>query len=161
MPRQLQIQPGGAIVLPTACVDDEAADSSRPLGVTKTRHLFKRGTNFGQLVGDAPTTREMIVHYCAAAGTLRNFRALLEETGTNTLVEYDLKKYNAGNPNGVSVLSGVIAITHGTADRTAVAGTINAATTAAGDVIAILQTMTNNTGAAGPWAEVEVDESAV
>lgn len=161
MPRQFQIQPGGAIVLPSACVDDEAANSSRPLGVNKTRHLHIRGTNFGFESTGTPTTKEFIVHRCAAAGTLRNFRTLLEETGSSTDIDYDLIKYNDANPSGVSVLSAVVNITHATADRTATAGTISTPTTAAGDLLAIQQTVTSATGAAGPWAEVEIDEEAV
>jgi hypothetical protein len=161
MARQFQMQPGGAIVLPTSCVDDEAADANRPLGVSKTRHLLSRGTNFGQLIGDTPTTREMIVHRAKGAETLVNFLAVLEESGTSTNISYDLKKYNDANPSGVSLLSSAVNIVHGTGDRIAVAGTINSPTLAAGDIVTILQTVTSATGASGAWAEVEVDRAYV
>lgn len=161
MPRALQVLAGGALTLPSACVDDESANALLPLGVTKTRHLHRAGTNFGQLVGDAPTTREMIVYHCAAPATVKNFRALLEETGTSTGVTYDLKKYNDANPTGLSIIASVVSITHATGDRVAGAGAISTPALEAGDVLTIVQTMTTNTGAAGPWAEVEVDEPLV
>lgn len=161
MPRALQILAGGALQLPTACVDDESVNASLPLGVTKTRHLHRAGTNFGQLIGDAPTTREVIVYHCSAPATVKNFRALLEETGTSTGVTYNLKKYNDANPSGLSIISSPISITDATADRAASAAAITSPSLEAGDVLSIVQTMTTNTGAAGPWAEVEVDEPLV
>lgn len=154
MARQLQILPGGALTLPSACVDDEAASASSPLAVTKTRHIHRVGTGFGFLIGDAPTTKEVIVYRAKAAATVRNFLALLNDSGTSTSITFDLKK------NGATILSGAVSVVDGTGDRTAVAGTIANATLAAGDVLSVLMTVSSATGAQGPWAELEIDEPA-
>lgn len=160
MPRQFQVAADGVCQLSSGCVDNEAMSSASPAGVDKTRHLHRCGTNFGQAVGDAPTDKEEVVYRAATGATVRAFRALLEETGTTTSVTYDLKKYNDANPTGVSILSGVVTITNATADRAAQSGGIATPTLVAGDVLTIFQDMTTNTGAAGPWAEIEVDEPA-
>ncbi len=149
-----------SIRLPTGTVTDDAMNSASPAGVTKTRHLFSKHTAFNFLIGDTPTTKEVIVHTCKVAGTIRNFGCLLKETGSSTSVAFDLKKYNAGNTSGVSVLSGTVTVTHGTTDRELQSGSLASATTAAGDLITILMTVSTATGATGPYAEVEIDETA-
>lgn len=149
-----------AIKLPTGSVTDDAMSSSSPSGVTKVRHLINKHTDFNFLIGDTPTTKEIVVHTCKVAGTIRNFGCLLKETGSSTSVAFDLKKYNAGNTSGVSVLSGAVTVVHGTTDRELQAGSISSGTTAVGDLITIVMTVSSSTGATGPYAEVEFDEAA-
>ena len=145
---------------PSASIGDDALNANDPAGITKTHHLINKSTGFGFLIGDTPTTKEVPVHTCKVAGTIRNFGALLKDTGSSTSITFDLKKYNAGNTSGVSVLSSAVSVTHGTTDRALTAGTISSATTAVGDLITILMTVSSSTGALGPYAELEIDEIA-
>jgi len=147
-----------AFQAPSSTIGDDAMNANSPAGVTKTRHLHIKGTHFNTVIGDTPTTKEVIIHRAAAAGTIRNVRALLEDSGTSTSIAFDLKKYQAGT--GATVLSSVITVVHGTGDCTAVAGSIATAPYIAGDVFAISMTVTSSTGALGPWAEAEFDELA-
>lgn len=145
---------------PSGSIGDDALNANSPAGVTKTRHLHIKGTSFGLAIGATPVTGEYQIHRAAAAGTIRNFRAVEEETGTSSSIAYDLKKYNDANPGGVTVLSSTVTITHATADRAAQAGTISAAPYVAGDIFTISMAVSSSTGATGPWAEAEFDELA-
>ncbi len=139
---------------PSATIGDDAMNASSPAGVTKTRHLHIKGTNFGLAIGATPAAAEWIIHRAATAGTIRNVRGLLNVDGSSASISYDLKK------NGSSVLSGVITVTNATGDRVAVAGSISSATYVAGDVFSIALAVSSSTGAQGPWAEAEFDELA-
>ncbi len=161
MPRATQLQPGGVLILPTACVDDESASSTSPLGTTKVRHIHRAGTNFATAVGGTPASREEIIYRARTAATVKNVEAVLEESGTSTSITVDLKVYNAANPAGVSILSAAISLVHGTGDWTAVAGAIASAALVAGDILTLVATVTSATGANGLFAHVEIDEPLV
>lgn len=145
---------------PTSSVGDDAMNASSPAGVTKTRHLHKAGTNFNTVVGDTPTTKECIIYVATAAGTIRNFRAVLEDTGTSSSMTFDLKKYATGGSSGSSVLSAAVSFTHSDTDNTPKAGTISSASYAAGDVFTASLTVSSSTGSVGPFAWAEFDEVA-
>ncbi len=107
--------------------------------------------NFGLNIDDAPAVHEPIVAVARSAGTIRFFYAGLYDTGTSTDLDFDL------NVNGSSVLSAVVNVDHGDADRANVAGAISSATLAAGNVISVsLEDIVSSTGALGPFAVVGV-----
>lgn len=143
---------GGTFNLPTGSVSDADVADDAGIQVEKMEHLFKPGTCFGFAIGATPTTREEIVFTAGTDGVIRGFHALLNDTGTNTSITFDLKV------NGVSVLTGTVSVTHADADRAVKDGTINTAAVNADDVISILMTVTSSTGAQGPYAWLDFDE---
>ena len=153
MPRQLRIS-GGDLIIPTGAVDNEAVASTTVIDADKLQHLFKPGTNFDLAIGDTPVAREEIIHVASTAGTIRAFHALLNETGTTTNVDFDLKV------NGASVLSSAVNITNGNGDRDVVDGTVSSVSFNADDVISVSLAVTSSTGAQGPFAWVELEENA-
>lgn len=128
--------------------------ASNPIDCDKLQHLRRPGTNLGFAIGATPTTREEIVFVAATAGTIRGFHALLNDTGTSTSITFDLKK------NGTTVLSSVITVVHGTGDRVVSDGTLSVTTFAADDVLSIAMTVSSSTGAQGPYAWAEIEETA-
>jgi hypothetical protein len=157
---QMQIV-GGTFQPPSGCVTNDSVSATAAIAVGKVVHLVPKFTTFGFDFDDTPTTKEFIVHVSKIAGTIRNFRVGLRDTGSSTSVAFDLRKYNAGNTSGVSVLSGTVTLTHGTTDRALQTGTISSPTTVADDWFTILMTVSSATGAVGPYAEVEFEEAAV
>lgn len=149
---------GGDLVLPTAAVGDEQVRvpgaGENGISVTKLRHLYKPGTNFGNVaLTDTPTSVETIVFIASTAGTLRGVHALLHDTGTVGQVDYDLKV------NAVSVLSSTFNVNSGDTDRAVKDGVISSTSFAAGDVISLQQTLSGSDGT-GPFAWVELEENA-
>ncbi len=69
-------------------------------------------------------------------------------------MDFDCKK------NGTTILSSVVNITHSDADRAVKDGTLSVTTVAADDVISISLAVTSSTGAQGPFAWVEIQETA-
>jgi hypothetical protein len=121
----------------------------------QVRHLHAKDTGFNFVVGDTPTTKEVLIHKARAAGFVRTFYGLLNVDGSSTSVTYDLKK------NGSSVLTGVVTVTSSTGDRTSVAGTISGTGAySAGDVFTIALAVSSSTGASGPLAGADFDEYA-
>jgi len=118
----------------------------------KMEHVFTVGTNFDLPIGSTPAAREEIVYVADGPGEVRGFHALLNDTGTNTSVTFDLKK------NGVSILTGVITIVHGDADRQVLDGTLSSATLAAGDVLSIELATSSTSGAKGPYAWLNIEQ---
>lgn len=117
------------------------------------RHVFKPATNFDLAIGGTPATREEICHVAEAAGVVRAFGAGCNNTGTATVaLTFDLKK------NGTTVLSATVSVTHATADRASVAGTINVPTYVAGDVFSFVLTATTPNDSTGPFAWALFDE---
>lgn len=139
---------------PSGSVTDDALSANSPAGVTKTRHLHDKGTNFALAIGGTPAAREEIVYTAKAAGTIRNFNALCNDTGTSASVTFDLKK------NGTTVLSGVITITNATTDKATQAGSLSSTTYVAGDVFSIALAVSSSTGMTGPYAWAQFDEVA-
>lgn len=134
-------------------IPGSALDSANPASLDKARHLHKPGTHFALAIGATPVAREEIVFVAKGAASIRNFNALLNDTGTSTDVDFDLKV------NGVSVLSAAVNITHGDTDRSTQTGTVTSPDLVAGDVVSIELAVTSTTGAQGPFAWVEIDEA--
>ena len=129
--------------------DDIAANAG--VDYDKLDHIDLYTTHFDEPIGDTPTVREEVLAIARAAGTIQFCYAGLNDTGTNTDVDFDLEV------NGSSVLSAVINVDHNDADRLNVAGTVSSGTVAAGDVIsALVATVTSSTGAQGPFMVVGV-----
>lgn len=145
---------GGTFTLGQGEVTDQNIASTTKIDADKLQHLRKPSTCLGFAIGATPTTREEIVFVASTAGTIRGFHALLNDTGSSTDVDFDLKK------NGVSVLSSPITITHGDSDRSVADGTLSGTSFAADDVLSIAMTVTSSTGAQGPFAWVELEELA-
>lgn len=145
----------GVITIANGAITNEHVASSAAIDSDKLQHLHKAYTNFDLPIGSTPAAREEIVYVCeAAAAVVRGFHALLNDTGTSTDVDFDLKK------NGATMLSAVVTITHSESDRAVSDGTLASTALVAGDVLSIQLVVTSSTGAAGPYAWVEVDENA-
>lgn len=152
----------GAVVMSNATsvtykpntIADAAVSSSAAIAATKLQHRHKIGTNFDLAIGATPVAREEVVFVASAACTINGFHALLNDTGTTTDVDFDLKI------NGTTALSSVVTIVHGDADRLVKDGTLSTTTLAADDVVSIQLLTTSTTGAQGPFAWVEIDEAA-
>lgn len=143
----------GTLSLDAGSVADVQIVSNAAIGVEKLKHAYAPGTNFGCAIGATPATREEVVHVANAAGVIRGFRALLNDSGTTTSIAFDLKK------NGVSILSAPVTIVHGDGDRAVLEGVLADATLAADDVLSISMTVTSSTGAQGPYAWVALAEN--
>lgn len=146
----------GNFTLGSDTVGNEQVKSSDPIDVDKLQHLYKPGTSFNLAIDDTPVAREEIVFVAASAGVLRGAHALLNDTGTSTDIDIDVKV------NGSTVLSATINITNAEADREVVDGSLTTSPTvlAEGDVVSIELTVTSSTGAEGPWAWVDIQELA-
>jgi hypothetical protein len=110
----------------------------------KLWHLEQQTTNFGFAIGDTPTTKEVVLFVAKKAGSLDEVSAQLDDSGTSTSVAFDLKL------NGASMLSGTIAVVHGTGDRVPVVGTFADANYGDGDTVSAAMTVSSSTGAKGP-----------
>lgn len=146
---------GGTLTLPAAIIGDEEVNSASPLGMTKTRHLHAKGTNFGLALSGTPVTRTELLYVASAAGVIREFFALLADDGSSTSITVDLQK------NGVTVLSAPISLTHSTGNGVAVYGTISVPTYVAGDRFMVVMTVSSATGAQGPFAKALADELSI
>ena len=145
----------GTITLDNGLIKDShiSSQAADRVAASKLEHRHKAGTSFNLAIGATPAAREEIVHVVeAAAASVAGFHCLLNETGTSTDVDFDLKK------NGVSILSSAVNITHSDSDRAVSDGTISSTSLAAGDVISISLAVSSATGAQGPWAWVEINE---
>lgn len=144
----------GPVTLPAGTVSDADVAAGANLDASKMQHRHKLGTNFDLPIGSLPVAREEIVFVATAAGTIHDFQVVLNDTGTSTDVDFDLKK------NGVSVLSAVVNMTHADTDATPKAGTLSVTAFVAGDVFSIQLIITIVTGTEGPFACAEFDELA-
>lgn len=139
---------------PSGTVGDDALNANSPAGVTKTRHLHSKGTEFGLAVGGTPVASHRMIYTARAAGTVRNFAALCWDTGTSASVTLDLKKNNS------SILSAPVTITNATTDKVPQVGTISIAPYVAGDIFTVDLAVSSSTGMTGPFAWAEFDEIA-
>ncbi len=147
----------GTIDLGSGAVADRNVSntSGDEIGVTKTIHLIKPGTNWDLAIGATPATREEIIYVCeATTATLRSAHFLLNDTGTTTDCDMDVLK------NGTTMLSAAINITHSDADRAVKDGTLSVTSIAAGDVISVSLAVTSSTGAQGPYGWLQISEGA-
>ena len=141
--------------LGSSTVGDEQIRANANIDADKLQHLYKVGTSFNLAIGGTPAAREEIVWVASGTATVRTFKCLLNDTGTSTDVDFDLKK------NGATILSAAVNITNAASDRAVQTGTLSSATLVAGDVLSIELAATSTTGAQGPFAWVEVEEVAV
>lgn len=140
--------------LPSGSVVNEDISDATDIDADKLEHVYKPHTDFNLDVGDTPVTTEKIVFTASTAGTIRAFHCLLNESGTSTDIDFDLEV------NGSSVLSAAVNYVHGDGDGTVKDGTINSASLSVDDIVSIVMTVTSATGAQGPFAWVEIEETA-
>lgn len=146
----------GTLTPDTGSLRNEHVSDTTDIDADKLEHLNKPGTHFGFVIGGTPTTREEIVYVASTAGNIRGFHCLLNDSGTSTDIDFDLKV------NGVSVLSAAANIVHGTGDGVVVDGSLTTTPTALAvdDIVSIAMTVTSSTGAQGPYAWAEIQETA-
>lgn len=144
-----------AINLPRESVEDRHILTAAQIDESKLKHVHTLKTNFGFDAGGTPTTKTVILHKAGAAGKITGCRALLFDSGTTTAISFDIQV------NGVSILSATIDLVHGTGDKVAVAGAlaVNPTSIAADDLVTAIMTVTSNTGALGPFLEVNLVEN--
>jgi hypothetical protein len=143
----------GTIQLDAGSVEDQHISSGTRIDADKQQHLYRASTNFALAIGATPVAREEIVYVCEVAGTIRQFAALCNDTGTAASVTFDLKK------NGTTVLSSVVTITNATGDKAVIDGTLSATTLAVGDILSIALAVSSSTGMQGPFAYCTIEES--
>ncbi len=143
-----------AFQLPSGSVVNEDISELTLLDADKLQHLYKPGTNFSLAIASTPVAREEILFVAATAGVIRAFHCLLNDSGTATNVDFDLKI------NGVSALSAAVNYVHGDGDGTVKDGTLSTTAFVANDIISISLAVTTTTGAQGPFAWAEIEELA-
>ena len=141
-----------SLTMPKNSVGSDAIVAS--LDADKLEHLYKPGTNFALAIGGTPASREEIVFVATTTGVLRAFHCTLNDTGTTTDIDFDIKK------NGTTMLSAVVNFVHGDADKLVKDGTLSVTAIAADDIISIELAVTSATGAQGPFAWAEIQETA-
>jgi hypothetical protein len=144
-----------AINLPRESVEDRHILTAAQIDESKLKHVHTLKTNFGFDASGTPTTKTVILHKAGSAGKITGCRALLFNSGTTTAIAFDVQV------NGVSILSATIDLVHGTGDKVAVAGAlaVNPTSIAADDLVTAIMTVTSNTGALGPFLEVNLVEN--
>ena len=145
---------GSFLPPPNGWLTDADVNGDAAIAHTKVVHLHKAGTHFDLAIGGTPAAREEIVYVCNATGgaTLQRVSALLNDTGTTSDVDFDLKV------NGSSVLSAAVNVTNADSDRAVKDGTISTASLSEDDVVSISLAVTTSTGAQGPYAYVVISE---
>lgn len=140
--------------LPAGSVTNASIAAGSNVDADKLQQIYNKGTNFGHAIADTPTDEERMVHVVTAAngGTLRAFHATLNDTGTTSDIDFDLKV------NGASVLSAAVNFTNADADKVVKDGTISSASVSQDDIISIECDQTTTTGAQGPFAWVVLEE---
>lgn len=145
----------GTLTLDDGQITDAKIATGANIDSDKLQHLHKPFTNFALASGATPVARSEVAYVCkAAAATVRGFHALLYDTGTSTSCTFDLKK------NGSTMLTGVITIAHTDADRAVLDATMASTALVAGDVLTMVLAVSSATGATGPYAWAEIDETA-
>ena len=149
------------VILPNNSVrstDLQTSGGSEP-GIIKAQIPIR--TDFGLERTDTPAvdTDGKFLYHFHTAGTMKYVAALLMESGTSTDVDFDIKVFNDSNPSGITILSSMINVVHGSGDRTPVAGSLSITSFAANDVLyAFIDTVTSSTGAQGPIVKGYVNE---
>jgi hypothetical protein len=141
-------------VLGSSTVGNEQVKSSANIDVSKLRHLHKVGTNFDLAIGGTVASREEIVFVASTTGTIRGFYCTFNVGGTTGDSDFDLKV------NGASVLSAVVNFANGDADTSVETGTINTPALAVDDIVSISVTRNSAHDGTGPFAWVEIEETA-
>lgn len=143
----------GTLQVGAGTISDSQIASSAAIDADKMQHLYRVGTNFDLAIGATPVAREEVVYVAEVAGTIRQFAAMCNETGTSASVAFDLKK------NGTTVLSSTVSITNATSDRAVVDGTLSSTSVAVGDVLSIALAVSSSTGMQGPFAWATIEEN--
>ena len=146
----------GTIQFDDGCIGDSqfSNSASKRLDADKMQHVYSTLENFNKAVGDTPVSVHVIHRTIRQSGTIRKFCAGLWAVGSASSMTFDLLK------NGVSILSAPITVTNANTNKAANEGTISSPTVAAGDLLSIQLTVSTSTGATGPFAQVDVEESA-
>jgi len=145
----------GTMQIASGEISNEHISGTAAIDSDKLQHLHKVGTHFALAIGGTPVAREEIVYVCkAATAVVRGFHGLLNVDGSSTSVTFDLKK------NGTTILTGVVTITDATGNRAVQDGTLSNGALVAGDVLSIQLAVSSATGAQGPYAWAEIDETA-
>ncbi len=158
---------GGTNSISDGSVTNAKVAASAAIDGDKVEHIDVFSTHFGLEHDATPstgTTYSFIVGRARSAGTIRAFRALLLDTGsqdnTNDF-DFELLTEAVGSDTPTTVLSSAVEVDSDIADNTAVSGTISSATLAAGDLIVIqVTTPATITGANGMYAEVVISQNA-
>lgn len=150
---QLRIT-GGAISLPSGAVTDESIASNAAIDADKMQHLYKPGSNFALAIGGTVASYEEIVFVASTAGTIRAFRCTFNSGGTTGDSDFDLKV------NGSSVLSAVVNFANTDTDKAIKDGTISSASLSVDDIVSIAVTRNSSHDGTGPFAWVEIQETA-
>lgn len=145
---------GGTLTLPTGIVTDDAVSNTAAISADKLQHVYKAGTDFDLGAGATPTAQTRTIFVASTSGTIRGFHVMLTDTGTSTSMTWDLKK------NGTTVLTGTVSSTHSDTDGQVKDGTLSTTTFAADDRFTVVTTVASATGAQGPYAWAEFEESA-
>lgn len=143
-----------SVSVPSGTIRAVGIAANAGIEATKLQHRHKIGTNFDLAHTGTPVSREEIVYVATATCAINSFKALLFDTGTDTAVAFDCQV------NGVTILASTVDLTHATTDRATTTGTLSTTALATGDVVTISIATTSSTGASGPFAWVEIDESA-
>lgn len=139
--------------LPAAFITDR--EISGPIDSSKLEHVYEETANFNFLIGDTPTTKEVILFKADKSGNITEVGAGLNDTGTNTSIAFNIKVNGS-----TGLLSSAITVTHATADRAEVDGTLASdGAYASGDLVSVIMTVTSSTGALGPFMRIKRIES--
>jgi len=146
----------GTIQFDDGCIGDSQFSNSatKRLDADKMQHVYSSLENFNKAVTDTPVSVHVIHRSIRQAGTVRGFGAGLVTPGSASSMTFDLLK------NGVSILSAPVTVTNASTARAINAATIASPTLAAGDLLSIQLTVSTSTGAQGPFAQVDLEESA-
>lgn len=150
----------GTANIPDGALTDRMFSASSPAGPTKVQHQFSIGP--GELFATA-TTVTAVTKYIwvtkGTAGTIQSISAAI--TGTvptgGDSVTVDLKK-STGGGSLATVLSSTVILNSSSVLRTAQSGTISSASTVAGDLLAVVVTVSGSSGA-GLVVTVTVSET--
>ena len=145
----------GPIVFDQNVIENQHISGSAAIDADKMQHIHTASCDFGLEYTGTPAAKVFVVYVAKGTGTLRGFHAMLYDTGTSTSVTFDLKK------NGTTVLSGVITIVHGDADKSVHDGTLSVTSFVADDVFTMHLAQSSTTGAQGPFAYAEFEENVV
>lgn len=152
---------GGGVFIDDAVITPamlkKGAGYQHPLDML--RHLLQFESDCNQKTTDMPAAGIWHLFTARAVGTLLDFWAYLDDTGTATSITFILLK------NGVSIMSSALTLVHGDTDRHAygIAGARGSIASAdlpyvAGDIFQLQLTVSSSTAAKGAVGGVTVDQ---
>jgi hypothetical protein len=145
---------GGTVSYETGSITDDAISNSTKISADKLKHIYKASTDFDLGAAATPTAQTRTIFVASNAGTIRGFHVMLQDTGTSTSMTWDLKK------NGTTVLTGTVSSTHSDTDGQVKDGTLSVTSFVAADRFTVVTTVSSSTGAQGPYAWADLEESA-